>query len=369
MDFAKAGGKPENAAEIFSKENESSGPHKHGGSSDRKRLNLLQGLSFSESLLDLARLTSDLDTDFLNVNPHGFGNYLDSETLSALLQPRGNKSPRDESCDLDTSDSMQLSDTSTKDFDDDESNPNHETTDGKTLKDCEATVPAIKYVTKKVEVVKTVQKVRALYDYAGTDERQLAFRLNDTWTLLEKKEEFGWWYGEFNGKFGLFPSNYVTAFEENVIEYQEVQVPVEEEKEVDIANENEKTENNNDEKEKNNDENNEQTKEIVVENGEEKKEEEKKEDKENKDENEKEKEKEKEDGNRKLKSSFNSSPSLSPNLSRKASKSKTMLENFVLFPSLHLFFKSFILTMRKNRKIYYYYYYYYIQYYYYYYYY
>jgi hypothetical protein len=47
----------------------------------------------------------------------------------------------------------------------------------------------------------------ALYPYEAGDEGELSFKEGDRITIYQKGED-GWWFGELNGKRGLFPSNY-----------------------------------------------------------------------------------------------------------------------------------------------------------------
>ena len=50
---------------------------------------------------------------------------------------------------------------------------------------------------------------RAIYDYVGSDQHELDFFAGDIIQILEKDYESGWWTGEYNGRIGLFPSNYI----------------------------------------------------------------------------------------------------------------------------------------------------------------
>lgn len=59
------------------------------------------------------------------------------------------------------------------------------------------------YVTK----FKKLEKVIAEYDFNAQDGDEISFKEGDTISLLI--EEGDWWYGELNGKFGIFPQNYV----------------------------------------------------------------------------------------------------------------------------------------------------------------
>lgn len=69
-----------------------------------------------------------------------------------------------------------------------------------------------------------VGQAEALYEYTGTEENDLPFRVGDKITILEyvnnglqipqtlqrsETDSTDWWRGELRGKEGLFPSNYV----------------------------------------------------------------------------------------------------------------------------------------------------------------
>ena len=55
---------------------------------------------------------------------------------------------------------------------------------------------------------KIYPQVRAVFDYQAQDAEELSIKTGDMINLL-KKEDSGWWVGEFQGKKGLFPFNYV----------------------------------------------------------------------------------------------------------------------------------------------------------------
>jgi hypothetical protein len=50
---------------------------------------------------------------------------------------------------------------------------------------------------------------RAMYDYKGQTPQELSFVLGDLIKVLKQGDNNGWWYGELNGKKGLFPGSYV----------------------------------------------------------------------------------------------------------------------------------------------------------------
>lgn len=52
------------------------------------------------------------------------------------------------------------------------------------------------------------QKARTLYAYKGKTDRELSFAQGEELTVL-KKFDNGWWQGEYKGKIGHFPGNYV----------------------------------------------------------------------------------------------------------------------------------------------------------------
>ena len=48
----------------------------------------------------------------------------------------------------------------------------------------------------------------ALFDYQSQQEDELGFMKGDVITIISK-DHVDWWKGEFNGKTGIFPSNFV----------------------------------------------------------------------------------------------------------------------------------------------------------------
>jgi len=58
------------------------------------------------------------------------------------------------------------------------------------------------------------EMVRALYDYDPTEQGELSFKENDILVVLDKNPD-GWWFGEMDGRKGLFPSNFVEPVVEN----------------------------------------------------------------------------------------------------------------------------------------------------------
>jgi len=53
------------------------------------------------------------------------------------------------------------------------------------------------------------QQAKALYDYAGEAEGDLAFATGDIIAIHDTSDPGGWWQGELNGVIGVFPSNFV----------------------------------------------------------------------------------------------------------------------------------------------------------------
>lgn len=54
-------------------------------------------------------------------------------------------------------------------------------------------------------VQRGIGKCRGLYDYQSSDPNELSFAKGDIITILQK-DPSGWWHGELNGSFGVFPS-------------------------------------------------------------------------------------------------------------------------------------------------------------------
>jgi len=50
---------------------------------------------------------------------------------------------------------------------------------------------------------------KALYDYDAENSDDLSFKEGDLINVLDQSDPSGWWEGEFNGKVGFFPSNFV----------------------------------------------------------------------------------------------------------------------------------------------------------------
>eukprot|EP01135_Chromosphaera_perkinsii_P006897 Nk52_evm52s621 gene=Nk52_evmTU52s621 len=56
-------------------------------------------------------------------------------------------------------------------------------------------------------------RVRALYDYAATNEDEITLNEGDVLTVLDRNEE-GWWEGSIDNRTGWFPANYVEVIDE-----------------------------------------------------------------------------------------------------------------------------------------------------------
>lgn len=70
--------------------------------------------------------------------------------------------------------------------------------------------------TKGVAHVTETKKrlCKALFEYVPQNEDELELKMGDVVEITEEVEE-GWWSGMLNGKFGLFPSNFVKEMEES----------------------------------------------------------------------------------------------------------------------------------------------------------
>lgn len=50
---------------------------------------------------------------------------------------------------------------------------------------------------------------KAMYAHKAENENQLSFAVDDIIRVYQQGDAKGWWYGEFNGNFGLFPGSFV----------------------------------------------------------------------------------------------------------------------------------------------------------------
>lgn len=58
-------------------------------------------------------------------------------------------------------------------------------------------------------------QVIALYDYDAQGDQELDLEEGDIVTVIAKEDEV-WWCGQCKGKMGMFPSNYVEAYDEGM---------------------------------------------------------------------------------------------------------------------------------------------------------
>eukprot|EP01117_Protostelium_nocturnum_P011004 TRINITY_DN3994_c0_g1_i1.p1 TRINITY_DN3994_c0_g1~~TRINITY_DN3994_c0_g1_i1.p1 ORF type:complete len:505 (+),score=181.38 TRINITY_DN3994_c0_g1_i1:69-1583(+) len=58
------------------------------------------------------------------------------------------------------------------------------------------------------ENTKEREKVKAMFDYTATEEGELSFPLGAIITIISQ-DDSGWWEGEYQGKVGMFPHNFV----------------------------------------------------------------------------------------------------------------------------------------------------------------
>ena len=63
---------------------------------------------------------------------------------------------------------------------------------------------------KYINFLVVEEQVEAMYAFQAEEENELTFKPGDIITVIEKIDD-GWWFGHFDGKKGLFPSNYVKA--------------------------------------------------------------------------------------------------------------------------------------------------------------
>ena len=58
-------------------------------------------------------------------------------------------------------------------------------------------------------------QVIALYDYDAQGDQELYLEEGDIITVIAKEDDV-WWCGQCKGKMGMFPSNYVEAYDEGM---------------------------------------------------------------------------------------------------------------------------------------------------------
>jgi hypothetical protein len=61
---------------------------------------------------------------------------------------------------------------------------------------------------KKFAIVNSLPRAVALYDFEGSDERELSFHAGDNIRVLGMPDG-EWWQGEFEGRLGWFPKSHV----------------------------------------------------------------------------------------------------------------------------------------------------------------
>ena len=62
-----------------------------------------------------------------------------------------------------------------------------------------------------------MEKAIVRYSYTAENEDELSLEEGDVLVVLEKElEDNGWWKGEFKGKVGVFPDNFVELIKEEV---------------------------------------------------------------------------------------------------------------------------------------------------------
>ena len=60
-----------------------------------------------------------------------------------------------------------------------------------------------------------LSQVIALYDYESQGDQELDLEEGDIITVIAKEDDV-WWCGQSKGKMGMFPSNYVEAYDEGM---------------------------------------------------------------------------------------------------------------------------------------------------------
>lgn len=65
-----------------------------------------------------------------------------------------------------------------------------------------------------------VEQVMAIFSYQAQNDDELTFHKGSVINVIAK-EDADWWKGECNGVTGLFPSNYVSALSESMMDDQQ----------------------------------------------------------------------------------------------------------------------------------------------------
>lgn len=71
-------------------------------------------------------------------------------------------------------------------------------------------------IVEKEELTATLMMVKADYNFTAETENELSIKKGDIIKVTKMIDE-GWWVGDSKGKKGMFPSNYVTVIENNVM--------------------------------------------------------------------------------------------------------------------------------------------------------
>lgn len=74
------------------------------------------------------------------------------------------------------------------------------------------------FIVSTAPAKKAVGKAKVLFEYTPENDDELALKVGDIVTVLNKEvyETDGWWEGELNGKVGLFPDNFVELLPDEV---------------------------------------------------------------------------------------------------------------------------------------------------------
>ena len=65
------------------------------------------------------------------------------------------------------------------------------------------------------ELFLSPSQVIALYDYDSQGDQELDLEEGDIITVIAKEDDV-WWCGQCKGRMGMFPSNYVEAYDEGM---------------------------------------------------------------------------------------------------------------------------------------------------------
>ena len=73
--------------------------------------------------------------------------------------------------------------------------------------------------TNKVKIKEQV--CRAQFDYDAQGDQELSFKAGDVIKIVYKEDDT-WWCGEFNGKKGMFPKDFVELMNHWLVPYNEI---------------------------------------------------------------------------------------------------------------------------------------------------